>query len=215
MEWYRKVLNESEGVPFSSLEGEVIKEMVPTNLCDGEVVFIMESGNEYCLTQIHDCWPDAREVVIEPAHSDLSGGVITLAEELVKSVSEDKWLGDKAFSYHIKTTRGDLVVKWFNEFDDSRSYPEHAILFKMPKQVDSEKWCEYTITAKEAIELCKSNVGGNWFSEEDAVIWEKYNLTVIGDAHLPSGKRLHIVKEDAKYLPRELDNALVFSLEDA
>lgn len=137
MEWYRKALHESEGVPLSSLEGEVIKEIVSPNLYCGEVVFIMESGNEYCLTQIHDCCPDAREIVMETVPSDLFRGIITLAEERVRRVEEDpsaKWLGDEAFSYHIKTTEGELVIKWFNEFDASRTYPEYATLFKMSNQ---------------------------------------------------------------------------------
>ena len=70
------------------------------------------------------------------------------------------------------------------------------------------------ITAKTALDLCKASRGCNWYSEEDAVIWEKYHLTVVGSAFLCCGTRVHIVKECMENLPTELDNALVFSLQD-
>lgn len=70
------------------------------------------------------------------------------------------------------------------------------------------------ITAKLALKLCKENKGMNWYSEEDGFIWKKYHLTVVGDAHLSCGTRVHIVKESMENLPTELDNALVFSLQD-
>ena len=73
------------------------------------------------------------------------------------------------------------------------------------------------ITAKTALEICEENYINGWsdISEDHPYIWEKYGLTVVGDAHLSCGTRIHIIKEGMENLPTELDNALVFNLEDA
>lgn len=73
------------------------------------------------------------------------------------------------------------------------------------------------ITAKSALDLCETHYIKGWtsISHHHPYYWSEYNLTVVGDCHLPCGKRVHIVKEELEGSHIELNNALVFSLQDA
>ncbi len=46
---------------------------------------------------------------------------------------------------------------------------------------------------------------------EMSVQWEKANLKVVADKHLPSGIRVHLVEEDIS--PRIIQNALVVGID--
>ena len=73
------------------------------------------------------------------------------------------------------------------------------------------------ITAKLALDLCETHYIKGWtsISYQHPRYCPEYDLTVVGDCHLPCGKRVHIVKEELEGSHIELNNALVFSLQDA
>jgi len=60
-----------------------------------------------------------------------------------------------------------------------------------------------TFTYDDALSLC--------YPLDEVVYWDKQNVTVIADGHLPDGTRVHIVKED--FFPEAvmLSNAIVIS----
>ena len=60
-----------------------------------------------------------------------------------------------------------------------------------------------TFTYDDALSLC--------YPLDGVFYWDKHNVTVIADGHLPNGTRVHIVKED--FFPEAvmLSNAVVIS----
>jgi hypothetical protein len=95
---------------LAALKGQKILDIRGLNTVDGEVEITFETGR-LTLGHIQDCCESVRLEDFEGEPADLIGKVLVSAEETSNVESSDHWLEKWTF-YSIRTTGGDLWLRW-------------------------------------------------------------------------------------------------------
>lgn len=124
-------------VPFSELEGKILKQIIINNQnpdVDDSIVFITNDGLEYVMHHYQDC---CEEVFID----DISGDIKDLINTPILKASKDTgslpqketpW--DESFTwtfYNLRTIKGDVQIKWYGT--SNGYYSEEAHLYSKMK----------------------------------------------------------------------------------
>lgn len=100
---------------FSELLGETITEVRGLNVDSEEIIFVTQSGKAIKLYHAQNCCESVYVEDVEGCNSDLVGGLVTLAEEVVGEVKDSDG-GDQQYTfYKIETNKGGVWIRWNGE----------------------------------------------------------------------------------------------------
>lgn len=109
-------IGELKTVPFNSLRGEIIHDII-INSNKSSILFIIEGQGEYLFYQMHHEQDCCESVLINDINGDLSdliGEVVTQADESSSDAKGDE-IGDDAgvwTFYKLATIKGYVTIRW-------------------------------------------------------------------------------------------------------
>lgn len=98
---------------ISVLVGEVISDVIGLSIDSTEIVFVTESGKALKLHHDQSCCECVEIEDVEGCASDIIGGLVTLAEEVVGEEEDTEWGTGLYTFYKVETTKGGVWIRWY------------------------------------------------------------------------------------------------------